>query len=660
MSTESLVERLVQERDFEKYLDLLAQAASRYCVFVTSHDTPCGSPDFTEALAAKLCRALGTQVLLHDKFRCSYIVAIDEGKLLYENISPNTPIEFRCEIDGIPIRIRSEGFQKAGNFVSCIEIDDFDDSLNDRGLRFVVFCKKKKDIVDYVRFDTYEQAGIITIRGKNNIKSEWCAFYKRNPDVIFMKLLFPKFPASHLSKNEKFILENGLRHSSILMNVDKPISAISEYIHDAEGLYEVLSPPKSYIRTDGARRFFDQQRRYVNIENGHRITLGQPEMPKRSIWFVGGCNFFGVGSRDVGTIPSFLQMLLNKYASEHVFAVHNYGYYLWDVDVSGEALAIMNSLPINPGDIVFGARHIPIAAIANGSAHGERPHDFGELFWDWGHCTENANALLAQIIFDTLSEHNFFAEEARKASEISVIPKPAQNVSDNIPENYGLSSEQLESLETYKSGLSGFYRQQFEAQPPQCAHTPVVGSIVMNCNPFTLGHRYLIEQASAKVDLLVVFVVQEDKSFFPFQDRIDLVYKGIEDLQNVAIVGSGNFIISTMTFSEYFNKAELQDVIVDSSNDVTLFAKEIAPAMHISVRFAGSEPFDRVTKQYNDTLSVILPRYGIRFEELPRLERDGEAISASRVRELLTRRDWDAIARLVPKTTFDYLREKFG
>ncbi len=114
------------------------------------------------------------------------------------------------------------------------------------------------------------------------------------------------------------------------------------------------------------------------------------------------------------------------------------------------------------------------------------------------------------------------------------------------------------------------------------------------------------------------------------------------------------------TFSEYFNKSTLQDEIIDASKDVVLFAQEIAPAMHITVRFAGSEPFDNVTRQYNRTLAGILPKYGIEFEEIERLEIDGEAVSASRVRALLDNREWSEIERLVPVSTFNYLKEKFN
>ena len=133
----------------------------------------------------------------------------------------------------------------------------------------------------------------------------------------------------------------------------------------------------------------------------------------------------------------------------------------------------------------------------------------------------------------------------------------------------------------------------------------------MNCNPFTLGHQYLAEYAAARVAKLYIFVVEEDKSEFPFADRIELVKQGVKHISNVEVLPSGKFIISQQTFSGYFNKAGLQDVAVDSSEDVEIFGREIAPTLGITVRFAGEEPKDNVTRQYNETMKEILPRYEI-------------------------------------------------
>ena len=125
------------------------------------------------------------------------------------------------------------------------------------------------------------------------------------------------------------------------------------------------------------------------------------------------------------------------------------------------------------------------------------------------------------------------------------------------------------------------------------------------------------------------------------------------------VIPSGRFIISSLTFSEYFNKSELQEREIDTSNDILIFAKEIAPCLHITKRFVGEEPLDKVTKQYNESMKKILPEYGIEYIEIPRIKSDEEVISASRVRKLLEQRDLLSIKKLVPESTFKFLREQF-
>ena len=171
------------------------------------------------------------------------------------------------------------------------------------------------------------------------------------------------------------------------------------------------------------------------------------------------------------------------------------------------------------------------------------------------------------------------------------------------------------------------------------------------------GHG--VEYAASRVRHLFIFVVQEDRSFFPFKDRFELVKAGTADLPNVTVLPSGEFIISALTFSGYFQKSSIQDRIIDPSLDVELFAKEIAPALGITIRFAGEEPLDTITRQYNLTMQTILPQHNVDFEVIPRLEKGGDVISASRVRNLLKAQDFKSIATLVPKTTLIYLDKKF-
>lgn len=188
-------------------------------------------------------------------------------------------------------------------------------------------------------------------------------------------------------------------------------------------------------------------------------------------------------------------------------------------------------------------------------------------------------------------------------------------------------------------------------------HRQRVGAIVMNCNPFTLGHRYLIETASSQCDKLYIFVVEEDKSVFPFEDRLKLVMEGVKDLDNVTVLHSGNFIISALTFPGYFNKSVDNNVSVDTSDDLTLFAKYIAPTLGINIRFAGEEPIDYITRQYNETMEELLPKHGIEFIEIPRKTMGDSVISASRVRKLLLEDNFDEIAEIVPETTLEYLKK---
>ena len=181
------------------------------------------------------------------------------------------------------------------------------------------------------------------------------------------------------------------------------------------------------------------------------------------------------------------------------------------------------------------------------------------------------------------------------------------------------------------------------------------GALVMNCNPFTLGHRYLVETALQQVDNLYLFVVEEDASEFSFKERLEMVKSGTSDLKNVAVIPSGRFILSKESFRNYFEKEQLQGVVVDASKDLNIFAEYIAKRLNISKRFVGEEPYDTVTRQYNQQMKLILGEAGVEVVEIPRKLFDNKAISASKVRECLKKQDWETIGRLVPESTVQCL-----
>lgn len=181
------------------------------------------------------------------------------------------------------------------------------------------------------------------------------------------------------------------------------------------------------------------------------------------------------------------------------------------------------------------------------------------------------------------------------------------------------------------------------------------GAVVVNCNPFTLGHRYLIETAAAQVDNLYVFVVREDRSVFPFEVRMRLVCEGVADLPNVVPLDSSRYAVSAVTFPAYFLKKSDGAGRAQMELDLELFARHLAPFFHVRRRFIGTEPFCRTTRLYSEAMTRILPRHGVEAVQLERRRHDGEAISAYRVRAALRQEAFETVRRLVPPSTLDFL-----
>ena len=162
-----------------------------------------------------------------------------------------------------------------------------------------------------------------------------------------------------------------------------------------------------------------------------------------------------------------------------------------------------------------------------------------------------------------------------------------------------------------------------------------IGAIVMNANPFTAGHRYLIEKALERVSLLHVFVVSEDRSYFSFAERWKRVAEGTKDLPQVRMHETKDYLISSVTFPTYFIKEKARAEDVRCALDLTVFADVFAKEMGITVRYVGTEPLDPVTARYNEIMKEMLPPKGIEVVEVPRLTVNGEIVSATKVREKL-------------------------
>ena len=161
-------------------------------------------------------------------------------------------------------------------------------------------------------------------------------------------------------------------------------------------------------------------------------------------------------------------------------------------------------------------------------------------------------------------------------------------------------------MEDAKNGIGAFI-----ASLPRREGAGAVGACVMNCNPFTNGHRYLVETAAKACDLLYLFVVSEDASAFPAQVRYDLVKRGTADIPNVVVAESRDYLVSRATFPTYFIKDRAALSQVQTDLDIAIFTQRIAPALGITRRFVGTEPYCQVTRAYNERMNELLPKAGI-------------------------------------------------
>ena len=183
------------------------------------------------------------------------------------------------------------------------------------------------------------------------------------------------------------------------------------------------------------------------------------------------------------------------------------------------------------------------------------------------------------------------------------------------------------------------------------------GAVVMNADPFTNGHRHLVETAAAACTRLLVLVLSQDAAHVPASVRLLLVERGCADLGGVFVRPGGDYVISGATFPDYFFKTKSEAMLAHARLDATLFAEQIAPACGIKTRFVGEEPLDPMTAAYNETLLSVLPPRGIALRIVPRKTFGGEPVSASRVRAFWRAGDVDSIVPLVPPATLDYIRE---
>ncbi|MDS0526492.1 [citrate (pro-3S)-lyase] ligase [Clostridium sp. SHJSY1] len=253
-----------------------------------------------------------------------------------------------------------------------------------------------------------------------------------------------------------------------------------------------------------------------------------------------------------------------------------------------------------------------------------------------------------KIVSDLISE-----QYRRGSTQLFVYTKPKNQLIFKELSFYKIAEvpDKVILLENNSFGISEFV----EEIRKKKVNGNIISSVVVNCNPFTLGHKYLIDKASKESDVVHVFVVSEDRSIFPAEVRYKMVKEGISHLNNIVLHKGGDYIISNATFPSYFIKKADDAVKSHTLLDIEIFKKYVVPALGINRRYIGEEPMCQVTKTYNDTMKEMLPCCGVDVIEVPRVVLGGDVTSASRVRELIKEEKFAGVKKLVPEIIYKFL-----
>lgn len=255
----------------------------------------------------------------------------------------------------------------------------------------------------------------------------------------------------------------------------------------------------------------------------------------------------------------------------------------------------------------------------------------GGLYHDIIKCVAVREELREEHLFNMLVSHlmSVAREEGHFSTKVYTKPKN-QQIFESLGFKLIAKSPQALFMENSLSDLNKYKAYLTEHTSGDTAEKR--GLIIMNANPFTRGHRYLVEQAASQVDQLFVLVVKENKSLFDYSYRLQMVTRGCADINNVSVLEGSDYQISAATFPTYFLKQVTDATDEHIRLDLDVCLRHIAPSLGIGTRFVGSEPTDALTARYNELMHEVLESSGIAVVEIERLKMNGATISASTVR----------------------------
>ena len=370
-------------------------------------------------------------------------------------------------------------------------------------------------------------------------------------------------------------------------------------------------------------RLRDIESPYINIKRGERRTVAQPEDYTRTIFFYGPCLVIGSYVGDEYTIESYLQKMIND--AGYKVRVVNCG--CWGGNVS--CVSRMVSTLISEGDIIVALledldlSHMGFDRLDLWEAL-EKHNVPSEWMLDMPyHVNHHVNEIYARELFEKI-----FDEDYEDKAEKTAFITQDLNVIDKF-----------------------FIKKYFYGMDLDCYGT--VACSVTNGNPFTNGHRYLIETAASQTDHVYLLSVQENSSIFSYGERYAMAYEAVKDLENVTIVPSGLFLGNMTIFPAYYAKIYMGDTREQAIAHVECYAS-VARMLKVTHRYIGEEPVDIISNEINLACREVLPKYGIETVILKRKEENGKMITGTMVRELAEADDPE-IEKYVPETTADII-----
>ncbi len=481
-----------------------------------------------------------------------------------------------------------------------------------------------KDIMDY-------QSLRVLGAGIQNVLTlyKWVAFLKKYCDLHHIQL--STFAFFHTSPEE---------HCGWFREETKDVvhkTKTQTFVPEGSTSDRTRAKMPGKIIHRGVLRNSDQLSEYQNVIEGIRKT--RPNVIdgfEATNHFFGASEIFGTHLVDADTIPSCFAKL-SFGANTRVL---NYG--MGGVNFIDVIMRIM-SANIAAGDTIFLALPFCAAAFSDVKICLD-----GLDFFDQSHVTPSGAKKIATALYDSVIPLNQNLMVQSSFEEAMTLLDIYKKILLRVEANE-YHSQPIESYCNYLSELR---------QARACGPESVIGSVAVNCNPMTNGHRYLIDYARQNVDFLYVFVIEEDKSAVKFTDRFEMVKLGCADFDNVHVIRGGQFVCTEYIAPEYFVKDEAGVGSIDFGLESFYFGNFISPALDIKKIFLGEEPICQVTAAYNAHMVAAMPQYQIDLTIIPRKsDGDGQPISASRVRSLIQSGQWDKVSQLVPPRVYTYMRE---